>query len=102
MFQVSVDVPADGHALLHPAERGYVILTPVQATNQEVAEGDSLKLQVHIEAYPKLLHWHWEHTDSLKNSGSNKLNSKMVPKNNWYVLSLFCAGHGMFPKMLSV
>lgn len=95
-------MPADGHALLHPAERGYVILTPVQAMNQEVAEGDSLQLQVHIEAYPKLLHWHWEHMNSLKNPGSNKLKSEMVPKNNWCVFSLFYAGRGLFQKMFSV
>ncbi|OXB59440.1 hypothetical protein ASZ78_004799 [Callipepla squamata] len=75
--------------MLRVVERGYVVLTPVQATNQEVAEGESLKLQVHIEAYPKLLHWHWEHTDSLKSSGSNKLDHEMVSKNNWYNNTLF-------------
>ncbi|XP_042682518.1 macrophage colony-stimulating factor 1 receptor [Centrocercus urophasianus] len=75
--------------MLRVVERGYVILTPVQAMNQEVAEGDSLQLQVHIEAYPKLLHWHWEHMNSLKNPGSNKLKSEMVPKNNWYNNTLF-------------
>lgn len=94
-------MPADGHALLHPAERGYVFLTPVQATSQEVALGESLKLQVHIEAYPKLHHWGWEHTNPLKNSGSTTFKGDMISGNNWYVLALFYAGHGLFPTMLS-
>lgn len=94
-------MPVDGHALLRPAERGYVFLTPVQATNQEVALGESLKLQVHIEAYPKLLRWGWEHTNPLKNSGSTTFKGEMISRNNWYVLSLFYAAHGLFLTMLS-
>lgn len=95
-------MPADGHALLHPAERGYVFLTPVQATSQEVALGESLKLQVLIEAYPKLLHWGWEHTNPLKNSGTTTFKGQMIPGNNWYVLVLFYTSHGMFTTMLSL
>lgn len=95
-------MPADGRALLHSAERGYLFLTPVQATSQEVALGESLKLQVHIEAYPKLLHWGWEHTNPLKNSESTTFKSQMISGNNWYVHSLFYTGHGMFPAMLSL
>ncbi|KFZ56687.1 Macrophage colony-stimulating factor 1 receptor, partial [Antrostomus carolinensis] len=85
----SLDMPADGRALLHPAERGYLFLTPVQATSQEVSLGESLNLQVHIEAYPKLLHWGWEHTNPLKNSESTTFKSQMISGNNWYVYSLF-------------
>ncbi|NWX23009.1 CSF1R factor, partial [Aegotheles bennettii] len=70
--------------MLQVVERGYVILTPVQATSQEVALGESLKLQVHIEAYPKLLSWSWDHTNPLKNSGSTTLKSQMFSGNNWY------------------
>lgn len=95
-------MPAHGHALLHPAERGFVFLTPVPATSQEVAVGESLKLEVHIEAYPKLLHWGWEHTNPLKNSGSTTFKGQMISGNNWYVLSLFYIGNGMFPATLSV
>ncbi|KFU92992.1 Macrophage colony-stimulating factor 1 receptor, partial [Chaetura pelagica] len=85
---LSLDMPADVHALLHPAENGYVFLTPVQATSQEVALGDSLELQVHIEAYPKLLYWGWEHTNPL-NSGSTTFKGHMTSGNNWYNNTLF-------------
>ncbi|NXL87860.1 CSF1R factor, partial [Alectura lathami] len=70
--------------LLRVVERGYVFLTPVQATSQEVALGENLKLQVSIEAYPKLLQWGWEHTNPLKNTGITKLDSQLIPGNNWY------------------
>nr|XP_021144550.1 macrophage colony-stimulating factor 1 receptor [Columba livia] len=73
--------------------RGFVFLTPVPATSQEVAVGESLKLEVHIEAYPKLLHWGWEHTNPLKNSGSTTFKGQMISGNNWYVLSLFYIGN---------
>ncbi|NXC39013.1 CSF1R factor, partial [Penelope pileata] len=73
---------------LRVVERGYVFLTPVQATSQEVALGESLELQVQIEAYPKLLSWGWEHTNPLKNSGQ-KLNEQMVSGNNGYNNTLF-------------
>ncbi|KFP09172.1 Macrophage colony-stimulating factor 1 receptor, partial [Egretta garzetta] len=72
--------------MLWVVERGYVFLTPVQATSQEVALGESLTLQVHIEAYPKLLHWGWEHMNPLKNSGSTTFKGQMISGNNWYVL----------------
>lgn len=81
-------MPADGHDLIHPAERGYILLTPVQATSQEVALGEDLKLQVQIEAYPKLVSWHWEHKSPFKNSESTKFVGEMISGNNWYVLSL--------------
>ncbi|NWW96998.1 CSF1R factor, partial [Rhynochetos jubatus] len=70
--------------MLQVVERGYVLLTPVQATSQEVALGESLKLQVYTEAYPKLFHWGWEHTSPLKNSGSTTLKGQMTSGNNWY------------------
>lgn len=91
-------MPSDGHALLHLAERGYVLLTPMQATSQEVALGGSLTLQIHIEAYPALLHWGWEHTNSWNESGSSPVESKMFSGNNWYVISLFYTGK--FPTVL--
>ncbi|NXY85295.1 CSF1R factor, partial [Alcedo cyanopectus] len=75
--------------MLQVVERGYVFLTPVQATSQEVALGESLKLQVHIEAYPKLLLWGWEHTNPLKNSGSPPYQDQMLSGNNWYNNTLF-------------
>ncbi|KFP61091.1 Macrophage colony-stimulating factor 1 receptor, partial [Cariama cristata] len=84
----SLDMSADGHALFHSAERGYVFLTPVQATSQEVALGESLKLQIRIEAYPKLLYWGWEHTNPL-NSGSTIFKGQMISGNNWYNNTLF-------------
>ncbi|NXP41994.1 CSF1R factor, partial [Leiothrix lutea] len=70
--------------LLHPAERGYVHLTPGQATSQEVALGESVKLQVHIKAYPELHHWVWEHMNPLKNSKPTRLEGQMISGNNWY------------------
>ncbi|NXG49722.1 CSF1R factor, partial [Psilopogon haemacephalus] len=70
--------------MLRVVERGYVLLTPVQATSQEVALGESLELQVHIEAYPKLLDWGWEHTNPLKNSGDTPCKGQMTSGNNWY------------------
>ncbi|KFW00089.1 Macrophage colony-stimulating factor 1 receptor, partial [Eurypyga helias] len=81
-FFRSLDKPGDGHALLHPAERGYVLLTPVQATSLNVALGESLKMQVYIEAYPKLLHWGWEHTNPWTNSGSTTFRGQMTSGNN--------------------
>ncbi|XP_059681200.1 macrophage colony-stimulating factor 1 receptor [Gavia stellata] len=75
--------------MLQVVERGYVFLTPVQATSQEVALGESLKLQVHIEAYPKLLHWGWEHMNPLKDSGSTTFEGHMISGNNWYNNTLF-------------
>ncbi|XP_010130627.1 PREDICTED: macrophage colony-stimulating factor 1 receptor-like, partial [Buceros rhinoceros silvestris] len=80
---------SDGHALLHLAESGYVLLTPMQATRQEVALGESLTLQIHIEAYPALLHWGWEHTNPWKDSGSLPVESKTFSGNNWYNTTLF-------------
>ncbi|KFQ45240.1 Macrophage colony-stimulating factor 1 receptor, partial [Nestor notabilis] len=85
----SLDMPADGNALFHPAERGYVFLTPLQATSQEVALGESLMLQVQIAAYPKLLYWRWEHTNPLKNTESTTFQGQMIPGNNWYNNTLF-------------
>ncbi|NXT74408.1 CSF1R factor, partial [Zapornia atra] len=76
-------------ATLQVVERGYVILTPVQATSQEVALGETLELQVYIQAYPKLLQWGWEHTNPLKNSGTTTLESQMIAGNNWYNNTLF-------------
>ncbi|NWS20901.1 CSF1R factor, partial [Pachyramphus minor] len=76
-------------AVLQVVERGYVLLTPGNATSQEVALGESLNLQVHIKAYPKLLHWGWEHTNPLKNSGSTLFNWQMISGNNWYNNTLF-------------
>ncbi|XP_054024432.1 macrophage colony-stimulating factor 1 receptor [Dryobates pubescens] len=73
---------------LQVVERGYVLLTPVQATSQEVALGESLKLQVHIEAYPKLLQWGWEHTNPLRNSGNSPCKGQMTSGNNWYNATL--------------
>ncbi|XP_027751089.1 macrophage colony-stimulating factor 1 receptor [Empidonax traillii] len=75
--------------VLQVVERGYVFLTPGNATSQEVALGQSLNLQVHIKAYPKLLHWGWEHTNPLKNSGSTIFKGQMISGNNWYNNSLF-------------
>ncbi|XP_050167898.1 macrophage colony-stimulating factor 1 receptor [Myiozetetes cayanensis] len=76
-------------AVLQVVERGYVFLTPGDATSQEVALGESLNLQVHIKAYPKLLHWGWEHTNPLKNSGSTIFKGQMISGNNWYNNTLF-------------
>ncbi|KAM8799094.1 macrophage colony-stimulating factor 1 receptor [Eudromia elegans] len=70
--------------LLQVVERGYVFLTPVQATSQEVALGESLKLQVLIEAYPALLRWGWKHTNSLKKSTTTTFKDEMTSGNNWY------------------
>ncbi|NXU50066.1 CSF1R factor, partial [Turnix velox] len=70
--------------MLRVVERGYVLLTPVQATSQEIALGESLKLQVHIEAYPKLLHSGWEHTNPFKISGTTTFTGEMFSGNNWY------------------
>ncbi|NXT58093.1 CSF1R factor, partial [Pluvianellus socialis] len=74
---------------LQVVERGYVFLTPVQATSQEVSLGESLKLQVHIEAYPKLLHWGWEHVNPWKNSESTTSEGEMISGKNWYNNTLF-------------
>ncbi|NXF83470.1 CSF1R factor, partial [Sclerurus mexicanus] len=76
-------------AVLQVVERGYVVLTPGEATRQEVTLGESLNLQVHIKAYPKLLHWGWEHTNPLKNSRSNITKDQMISGNNWYNNTLF-------------
>ncbi|NXA46383.1 CSF1R factor, partial [Nothocercus julius] len=75
--------------LLRVVERGYVFLTPVQATSQEVALGESLNLQVLIEAYPALLHWGWKHANSLKKSTNTTFEGKMISGNNWYNNTLF-------------
>uniref|UniRef100_A0A8C5UF21 receptor protein-tyrosine kinase n=1 Tax=Malurus cyaneus samueli TaxID=2593467 RepID=A0A8C5UF21_9PASS len=75
-------------AMLQVVERGYVYLTPEQATSQEVALGESLKLQVHIKAYPKLLHWVWEHRNPLKSSGTTVFKGQMTSGNNWYNATL--------------
>ncbi|XP_054245134.1 macrophage colony-stimulating factor 1 receptor [Indicator indicator] len=74
---------------LRVVDRGYVLLTPVQATSQEVALGESLKLQVHVEAYPKLLSWGWEHTNPLKDSGNSPYKGQLTSGNNWYNSTLF-------------
>ncbi|NXF03861.1 CSF1R factor, partial [Smithornis capensis] len=76
-------------AVLQVVERGYVFLTPGEATSQEVALGESLTLQVHIKAYPKLLDWGWKHTNPLKNSGSTIFKGQMTSGNNWYNNTLF-------------
>ncbi|NXJ74196.1 CSF1R factor, partial [Trogon melanurus] len=75
--------------ILQVVERGYIFLTPVQATSQEVALGESLQLQVHIEAYPKLLNWTWKHINPLKESGSSGLKHQLISGNNWYNNTLF-------------
>uniref|UniRef100_A0A8B9TVW1 receptor protein-tyrosine kinase n=1 Tax=Anas platyrhynchos TaxID=8839 RepID=A0A8B9TVW1_ANAPL len=75
--------------MLRVVERGYILLTPVQATSQEVALGEDLKLQVQIEAYPKLVSWHWEHKSPFKNSESTKFVGEMISGNNWYNNTLF-------------
>ncbi|NXE17627.1 CSF1R factor, partial [Ardeotis kori] len=75
--------------MLQVVERGYVILTPVSATSQEVAVGESLKLEVHVDAYPELLHCGWEHTNTLKNSETTMFKGEMFSGNNWYNNTLF-------------
>ncbi|XP_063024903.1 macrophage colony-stimulating factor 1 receptor isoform X1 [Melospiza melodia melodia] len=69
---------------LQVVERGYVHLTPGQATSLEVALGDNVELQVHIKAYPKLLHWAWEHRNPLKHSKPTIFKGEMISGNNWY------------------
>ncbi|XP_030315109.1 macrophage colony-stimulating factor 1 receptor isoform X1 [Calypte anna] len=75
--------------MLQVVENGYVYLTPLQATSQEVTLGESLELQVYIEAYPKLLLWGWEHTNPLKNSRNTTFKDQMISGNNWYNNTLF-------------
>ncbi|NXT04039.1 CSF1R factor, partial [Prunella fulvescens] len=70
--------------MLQVVERGYVHLIPGQATSLEVALGESVELQVHIKAYPKLLQWAWEHRNPLKDSKTTTFKSKMISGNNWY------------------
>ncbi|XP_041253502.1 macrophage colony-stimulating factor 1 receptor isoform X2 [Onychostruthus taczanowskii] len=70
--------------MLQVVERGYVHLTPGQATSLEVALGESVELQVHIKAYPKLLHWAWEHRNPLKHSKTTIFKGEMISGNNWY------------------
>ncbi|CAN8189944.1 unnamed protein product [Coccothraustes coccothraustes] len=70
--------------MLQVVERGYVHLTPGQATSLEVALGESVELQVHIKAYPKLLQWAWEHRNPFKHSKPTILKSEMISGNNWY------------------
>lgn len=64
-------------------------LTPGQATSLEVALGESVELQVHIKAYPKLLQWAWEHRNPLKPSKTTTFKGEMISGNNWYVLFVF-------------
>ncbi|KAL9836527.1 macrophage colony-stimulating factor 1 receptor [Geothlypis trichas] len=70
--------------MLQVVERGYVHLTPGQATSLEVALGESVELQVHIKAYPKLLQWAWEHRNPLKPSKTTTFKGEMISGNNWY------------------
>ncbi|NXD30369.1 CSF1R factor, partial [Spelaeornis formosus] len=70
--------------VLQVVERGYVHLIPGQATSQEVALGENVKLQVHIKAYPKHLQYFWEHTNPLKNSKPTIYEGQMTSGNNWY------------------
>ncbi|NWY27832.1 CSF1R factor, partial [Pheucticus melanocephalus] len=70
--------------MLQVVERGYVHLTPGQATSLEVALGESVELQVHIKAYPKLLQWAWEHRNPLKHSKTTIFKGEMISGNNWY------------------
>ncbi|XP_041048867.1 mast/stem cell growth factor receptor Kit-like [Carcharodon carcharias] len=46
-------------SLLHVVERGYVRISTDQKTNLEANIGESLQLQVKIEAYPKLQQTRW-------------------------------------------
>ncbi|NXQ11009.1 CSF1R factor, partial [Peucedramus taeniatus] len=70
--------------VLRVVERGYVHLIPGQDTSLEVALGGSVELQVHIEAYPKLLQWAWEHRNPLKDSKTTTFKGEMISGNNWY------------------
>lgn len=70
--------------MLQVVERGYVHLTPGQATSLEVALGENVELQVHIKAYPKLLQWAWEHRNPLKHSKTTIFKGEMISGNNWY------------------
>ncbi|XP_014742401.1 PREDICTED: macrophage colony-stimulating factor 1 receptor [Sturnus vulgaris] len=69
---------------LQVVEKGYVHLIPGQATSQEVALGENVKLQVHIKAYPKLVKWFWEHTNPLKSSKPTIFKGETISGNNWY------------------
>ncbi|KAI1234123.1 hypothetical protein IHE44_0003837 [Lamprotornis superbus] len=75
--------------MLQVVEKGYVHLIPGQATSQEVALGESVKLQVHIKAYPKLVKWFWEHRNPLKSSKPTILKGETISGNNWYNNTLF-------------
>ncbi|NXR17592.1 CSF1R factor, partial [Cinclus mexicanus] len=75
--------------MLQVVEKGYVHLIPGQATNQEIALGESVKLQVHIKAYPKLVQCFWEHINPLKNSKPTIFKGETVSGNNWYNNTLF-------------
>ncbi|NXN93861.1 CSF1R factor, partial [Rhinopomastus cyanomelas] len=75
--------------VLQVVERGYVRLSPVQDTTQDVALGENVKMQVHVEAYPELLHYGWKHTNPLKNSVSPTVKGQMMFGNNWYNNTLF-------------
>ncbi|NWY75074.1 CSF1R factor, partial [Erithacus rubecula] len=75
--------------MLQVVEKGYVHLIPGQATSQEVTLGESVELQVHIKAYPKLVKCFWEHTNPLKNSKPTIFKGETISGNNWYNNTLF-------------
>ncbi|XP_053159761.1 macrophage colony-stimulating factor 1 receptor [Hemicordylus capensis] len=62
---------------LHVAERGYVHLSTMQNTSQEIKLHGSLKLKVLMGAYPTPLYWGWTHTDPSTRSKTSTDNGSM-------------------------
>uniref|UniRef100_A0A8D0GYU3 receptor protein-tyrosine kinase n=1 Tax=Sphenodon punctatus TaxID=8508 RepID=A0A8D0GYU3_SPHPU len=77
---------SNSSVVLQVIERGYVRLSTIQNSNQEVNLGESLRLQVLIEAYPKLHNSTWTHKNpfimsqhsiytDIKDVGNNRYNT---------------------------
>lgn len=76
--------PVDRLCSFGPTERGYVHLSPVQNTTQNIALGGSLQLQVQIEAYPPLHDWGWKHHNPSEDFENSQLENQMATGNNRY------------------
>ncbi|KYO20390.1 mast/stem cell growth factor receptor Kit isoform B [Alligator mississippiensis] len=74
--------------MLKVIERGYVHLSPVQNTTQNIALGGSLQLQVQIEAYPPLHDWGWKHHNPSEDFENSQLENQMATGNNRYTNTL--------------
>nr|XP_056717173.1 macrophage colony-stimulating factor 1 receptor [Euleptes europaea] len=94
-FGNSSEGSRNSSAILQVTDRGFVHLSTLQNTTQEVSLGGSLELQVLIDAYHRVQNWTWTFMNPSSGSHNATLNSWMSSDHTSNTLRLSSMGKTM-------